>query len=84
MLNREFTISSKKYNKQITFFRSPGSGYIFVDINGKPGTTGVQICENGSTRGYTLTCYEDDQQEFQRICKKWWKSYLAAEREFGR
>jgi hypothetical protein len=54
----------------VTFSR-PGKSYIFADYNGQPGSLGLQICENGSFRGYTLTYSGDDLKEFKRICQKW-------------
>lgn len=71
----KFTINSRKFKQKITFSR-PGQGYIFVDLNGQPGTLGRQICDGGYLMGGTLAYYGDDQTEFEAICKRWWKAYL--------
>lgn len=70
-----FTINSRKMGNQITFSR-PGSLYIFADLNGKPGTLGVQICSRGGTMGGTIYYSGDDQKEFEAICRSWFRSYL--------
>jgi len=71
----KFTINSKKLGKEIEF-SIPGKSYIFVDLNGKPGTLGEQICKGGSTMGSTISYHGDDMKEFSTICKRWWKLYL--------
>lgn len=44
------TIKSKKLNKVLTF-SVPGLSYIFVDLNGREGTLGNQICKDGDLCG---------------------------------
>ena len=56
--------------KPVTFSR-PGKAYIFADYNGQPGALGLQICKNGSFRGYTLEYSGNDPQQFKRICQNW-------------
>lgn len=74
------TINSKEHG-EITFF-CPGSGkYVWVDLNGKPGTLGNQICQGGNLRGNTLSYYGEDQEGFDKYCRSWWKAYLRNERE---
>ena len=71
----EFTINSKKLNKSVTFSR-PGSGYIYVNLNGRSGTLGNQICSGGSLSGNTLGYSGDSKEVFSRICKNWYTSLL--------
>ena len=71
----ELTIKSKKLGRTVTFSR-PGKAYIFVDLNGKEGTLGLQICKGGGFLGSTLYYEGDSQAEFERICRHWWRSYL--------
>jgi hypothetical protein len=71
------TIKSKKLNTSLTFSR-PGGGYIYVDLNGKPGTLGQQACEGGSTAGSTLAYYGDDPERFATICRRWYRAYVRA------
>lgn len=67
-------IKSRKLNKEITFSR-PGSHYIYADINGKEGTLGSQITHNGgSTIGYS----GDSQEQFEKICRNWYRSYVKS------
>lgn len=67
-------ITSRKHRRTITFSR-PGSGYIFADLNGQPGTLGNQICSGGSTMGNTLSYSGDEQEEFETICRRWYRAY---------
>jgi len=69
----EYTINSRKLGKPVTF-SVPGSSYIYVDLNGKDGCLGDQICTGGSFHGSTLTAYSNE--DFKKTCKNWWKSYL--------
>lgn len=68
-------INSKKLSRKLTFSR-PGNFYIFVDMSGKPGTLGEQICAGGRIFGDTLGYSGDDMVEFNRICRAWYKSYV--------
>ena len=77
----EYTIKSNKLKRQITFSR-PGSHYIYVDLNNHSGTLGQQICKGGELSGSTIGINGDDydpevQEQFERICKSWWKQYCA-------
>ena len=52
----ELTIKSRKLNKDVTFFKNnyaKGLCYIFVDLNGKKGTLGKQICKRWLNQYYT-------------------------------
>ena len=69
-------IKSKKLGKTLTFTQ-PGSFYIYVDLNGKPGSLGDQICYGGKLTGSTIGC--DNPEKFENVCKKWYRSYLKNE-----
>lgn len=75
------TITTRNHGN-ITFFRPNSGGYIWADLNGKPGTLGEQICQGGSTRGDCLSSHGGEAQ-FRALCRKWWaarlKSIRAAE-----
>lgn len=71
----EMQIESRKLGRTLTFSR-PGTSYIFADLNGQPGTLGNQVCRGGSTTGSTLSYDGDNQEEFEKICRKWYKAYL--------
>lgn len=77
----ELTIKSRKLNRKITFSR-PGSSYIFADLNGKPGTLGNQICHGGKTMGSTISYSGDDQERFEAICRRWYRSYIKGESSY--
>lgn len=73
-----FTINSRALGQEITFSR-PGSTYIFVDLNGQPGTLGKQICQGGRLTGSTISYDGEDQEKFEKICRSWYRSYLRRE-----
>ena len=75
------TIKSRRFKKDICFFcgsfdpqRKYQYRYIYVDLNGQPGTLGNQICKGGGLTGPTLEAYSE--KDFLQTSKKWWKSYL--------
>lgn len=68
-------INSQKLRKTLTFTR-PGGYYIFVDLNGKEGTEGRQLCERGHLSGSTLGYSGEDQKAFNAICRAWYRRYL--------
>ena len=73
-----YSFFSKKLNQRIKFCR-PGKEYIFVVFdNGIVDThpTRKQICYGGGLQGNTITYSGDDEHEFERICKLWWRKYL--------
>ena len=44
------TINTREFG-ELEFFTGNGTDYVFVDINGKPGTLGNQICDSGGLMG---------------------------------
>lgn len=74
----ELTINSKKLGRKIKFSQ-PGRHYIYVDLNGQPGTLGNQICAGGKLLGSTIGYDGDDQNEFKRVCRNWYRQYLRNE-----
>jgi len=75
----ELTIKSRKLNRAITFWS--GRSYIFCDLNGQPGTLGNQICAGGRMTGPTVTCAANDQWDFERECRKWYRQFTRANEE---
>ena len=69
------TINSRALNQEVTFSR-PGSGYVYVDLNGQPGTLGNQICDGGKLMGNTITYSGDDDAQFARVCRNWFRASL--------
>ena len=43
-----YSINSRKLGKKVTFSQ-PASWYVYVDLNGKAGCLGEQICDGGVT-----------------------------------
>ena len=78
----EFSIESRKFGKTVTF-SIPGTSYIYCDmgIPGNHGTLGDQICHGGDLVGSTMSYHGDDEDEFEKICRNWWKSYLRNRNE---
>lgn len=68
-------IKSRKLNRTLTF-SVPGSSYIFVDLNGKPGTLGYQICAGGGCNGETLSYSGSDPDKFASICRRWYRAHI--------
>lgn len=71
----EATINSRKLGRTITFSR-PGKAYVFADLNGEPGTLGKQICHGGALSGSTVEYHGDSDEEFERIVRRWYRSYI--------
>lgn len=71
----EIRIKSRKTGEVFNFSR-PGREYIFCDLNGQSGTLGKQICRGGKTTGSTLSYSGDDEAEFARICRNWYRAYM--------
>jgi hypothetical protein len=68
----KLSLYSRKLGTTITFTR-PGGGYVYADLNGQPGTLGVQICHGGRTTGRTIDC---GTEAFERVCRNWLRAYL--------
>jgi len=68
----ELQINSKKLGKTLTFSR-PGPNYVYVDLNGEPGTLGNQICYGGYLMGDTIMASDSD---FEKECRSWYRAYL--------
>ena len=66
---------SRRLQRSLTFSR-PGRHYIYLDLNGQPGTLGQQICDGGRLLGPTLTYSGEDAEAFRRICQRWYRRYL--------
>lgn len=71
----KMTIKSRKHNDEITFSR-PGGYYIYAKMEGQPGDFGDQICEAGRTRGNTIGYSGEDQEQFEKICRRWYKAFI--------
>lgn len=74
----ELTIKSRKLNQEITFSRA-GNYYIYVDLNGKPGSLGRQICEGGGLMGDTIGYRGESESRFEAICRRWYKAFIRNE-----
>lgn len=74
------TINTKDHGK-VTFFVQCSGGYVWVDLNGKPGTLGKQICQGGYMTGSTLSHNAESQADFDRFCRNWWAAHLRNYRE---
>lgn len=78
-----YSINSRKLGKKVTFSQ-PASWYVYVDLNGKAGCLGEQICAGGVTNyGSTIGC-NPEWNDFVYTCKRWWKQWLKENREYVR
>ena len=71
-----FTIKSKKHGNK-TFFVPDQGGYVRLERGRQHGNLGQQICYGGDFRGNTITA---DADTLEAVARKWWKQYLANER----
>ena len=69
------TIKSRKLNREF-LFSIPGQSYIFVDLNGKSGSQGMQVCAGGRVTGNALCYSGNDQRAFEGICRNWYKAAM--------
>ena len=66
-----FTMHSRRLNKDLTFWLV--GQYIYVNLNGRSGFMGNQICKGGyHDLGDTLTANEAN---FKKVCKNWLRLY---------
>ena len=72
----KYSIMSWKLGRSVTFFTGNGTEYVFVDLNGRPGTLGDQICRGGMLRGSPISYRGESKDEFATLCRRWWKTYL--------
>jgi hypothetical protein len=68
------TINTRDHG-EVTFFTPDNGGYVWVDLNGRPGTLGRQICDRGGLMGSTIS-YRGTEDGFERLCRRWWSAYL--------
>ena len=71
----ELTISSLKLGRAFTFFCAcdgDRDAYVYVDVNGQPGTLGRQICSGGRLMGSTLRATE---ASFESTCRNWMRQH---------
>jgi hypothetical protein len=76
-----YSFYSRKLKHDVEF-SIPGSSYIYVDLNGKPGTLGNQICHGGGLTGSTMSYSGDNQKKFEEICKNWWRKYISTYNDY--
>ena len=74
------TINTREFG-ELEFFTGNGTDYVFVDINGRSGTLGNQICDNGGLMGSTISYRGGSPIDFEKICRRWWRAYLRKQRE---
>ena len=59
-------------------FSCPGN-YVYVSIGG---VTPQQICARGSLMGSTISCYIEDQEAFESICRGWYRQHMRKFRDY--
>jgi len=72
------TIKSRKLGHAMTYFGH--NGYIWVDINGEPGTLGKQLCYGGKFRGNTVMYNnwrsESAEADFKKEARAWHRAFI--------
>ena len=72
-------VKSKILGKTL-IFGNYGTGYIWVDVNGKAGTEGVQLMYNiGNNLRSAYEC--PDKEGFTKACKAWYNKYIKTFKE---
>ena len=71
-----FTINTRKHG-EIKFVARDNGGYVRVYGNK---WDGKQPCEGGGFMGSTLMA---DERTLEAKSRKWWKAFLASQREFA-
>lgn len=72
----EFELTSQKLNCNIVFTR-PGDSCIFVDIDSETVRYHGQIFHGGNTAGVMIFLEGDSEQEFEKICRRWYKGFIS-------
>lgn len=67
-------IYSRKLNRSLTYHMNGDKGYIYADLNGEPGTLGLQICKGGQLSGATINA---NHRDFHRKVRAWHRAYIA-------
>ncbi len=65
-----YTIKSRKLKREIVFYKEDKEteSYIFVNLNGKEGYLGKQICKGGYITGIAIKASNEN---FKKVCNKW-------------
>lgn len=71
-----FEISSRKLNRTLCFWAPDNGGYIHVDTNGQPGVLGQQLTVGGTFWGGDALETSSKYSTFERICRRWYRSYI--------
>jgi len=64
-------IKSKLLKQKLTFSQ-PGETYIFVDMNGQPGSLGRQLFKDGGAVTYS----GDSDRVFAKMCRRWYREHM--------
>ena len=70
-------IISRKLSATLTFSRPDGAN-VYVDLNGRAGTLGLQLCKGGKLSGSTVQYEGDDPESFAALCRKWYASHIRS------
>jgi hypothetical protein len=68
-----FTIKSRNEG-DFNFWCPDNGGYIYLELEGKPGTLGKQICHGGGFFGSTMSC-SNRPSDFEATCRYWYRKY---------
>ncbi len=57
------------------YFMPNRGGYVFLELEGRPGTLGLQLCEGGNLGGGHAV--SANPATFDRVCRRWHRARLA-------
>ena len=73
-------IDSQLLGKTFKFWAPDAGGYVYLEGQNSPGTSGRQICEGG---GYTGTAVEVGPSDFDASCRRWYRAHIRRYRKMG-
>jgi hypothetical protein len=71
-----YSITSRSLRRTFTFWANDKGGYVYLESEGRIGTTGQQISD---TNGNTLSC-AGDLASLRRVASRWYRRQRLASR----
>lgn len=76
-MKMELKIKSKAFGETFTFEKDSSSSYVFLWRGSDEDSERVQICEGGGFwDGPTVMSSGDDQKQFEKTCRSWYRAHL--------
>lgn len=68
------TIKSRVLEETFEFWMHDNGGYVYLETDGRPASTGHQICYGGDLLGDTITATP---YSFKDTCRKWYRQRVV-------